>query len=623
MGTQSKKKKRWLHPMFRITEIKRIQDADANRLASLPELEVGYSPQGIGTIDLIEVSDTINSTQTNAPQPPGQVTGVTAVPTPGSNFAINISWNAVSGATSYNVYVSNVNGFTADATTLQNNTTSTSLTVSGLDSGTTYYVLVTGINIIGEGTPSAQDDVMTSGNPTPPTLQPSLWLALDNNYTDSSGYNNPVSPSNTSGFTTAKFGSNSVLLGNAGASSTDRILVTQNSNTAIEIITGAGIGFSFSCWVYATAGASGATIFVNYIDANNEAALYFYNTDIEFKVKKSGVTYGLKFAAGAALNTWIHLAGKFNAATNAVTFWKNRITTSTGPNSILYDKQTVTFTIGNRNFVNGTWHPFIGRIDEFMWFKGRLITQAEVDNLYSNNSLSPPVVADVFLGFNNSLLDSSGNNNTAVYVPSGGNAAFGTPGKFGSHYALVNYPNTSFQDSITIANSTSSDLDLTVIGFSVSFWFYMPSGAGNGSGQLCYIVTKNNSQSNGLMIYWWPTGVGLADNNIHVEIFKLGSTVTPRTAGPAPSLDAWHHVVVTFNAVTNVAELYMDKLPSASSSGSGFGTGSNTGWKIGQNLGGSNPGTTFRGRIDEFQYFKGRILTQTEVNNLYNNNSLT
>jgi hypothetical protein len=89
---------------------------------------------------------------------PTVVTGMTATPVAGAK--INVAWTAVTGATSYKVYLKLAAGatgpyvttgdFTGTPTT--STTTSTTLTVVG---GSIYSVIVTANNTCGEGPASA------------------------------------------------------------------------------------------------------------------------------------------------------------------------------------------------------------------------------------------------------------------------------------------------------------------------------------------------------------------------------------------------------------------------------------------------------------------------------------
>jgi cellulose 1,4-beta-cellobiosidase len=87
----------------------------------------------------------------NVPQLPPAPTGVSAT-SPGKK-KIAVSWNAVSGATSYTVKRGTTNGGPYPTTFT---TTSTSLTNTGLTSGVTYYYVVSASNAQGQGPNSTQ-----------------------------------------------------------------------------------------------------------------------------------------------------------------------------------------------------------------------------------------------------------------------------------------------------------------------------------------------------------------------------------------------------------------------------------------------------------------------------------
>lgn len=105
-------------------------------------------------------------TITPAPVPvvPSVPTGVTAS---GGANQVTISWPAVAGATSYNIYRSTASGVsTANGTKLAGVTSP--YTNTGLAAGTTYYFVVTAVNSAGESGASAQASAAT--NPAPPAV---------------------------------------------------------------------------------------------------------------------------------------------------------------------------------------------------------------------------------------------------------------------------------------------------------------------------------------------------------------------------------------------------------------------------------------------------------------------
>ena len=92
---------------------------------------------------------------------PAAPTGVTAA---AGDAHVTISWGAVSGATSYNIYWSTTTGVTAANGTQIAGATSPYL-LTGLTNGTRYYFVVTSVNGNGESTPSSQVSSMPSSGP--------------------------------------------------------------------------------------------------------------------------------------------------------------------------------------------------------------------------------------------------------------------------------------------------------------------------------------------------------------------------------------------------------------------------------------------------------------------------
>jgi len=82
---------------------------------------------------------------------PSTPTGLAAV---SGNAQVALTWNAVSGATGYNVKRSTTNG--GPYTNVAANNTSTSYTNTGLTNGTVYYYVVTALNASGESPVSLQ-----------------------------------------------------------------------------------------------------------------------------------------------------------------------------------------------------------------------------------------------------------------------------------------------------------------------------------------------------------------------------------------------------------------------------------------------------------------------------------
>ena len=92
-------------------------------------------------------------------------TGVTAI---GDLGQVTISWTAVTGATSYNIYWSSTPSLTPVTGNLIANVTSPYIH-TGRSASTTYYYIVTAVNASGESAPSLQTQATTAATPMPPS----------------------------------------------------------------------------------------------------------------------------------------------------------------------------------------------------------------------------------------------------------------------------------------------------------------------------------------------------------------------------------------------------------------------------------------------------------------------
>jgi fibronectin type 3 domain-containing protein len=102
------------------------------------------------------------SAATNTPPPvlPAAPTGVT---TSGGANQVTVSWSAVSGATSYNIYWSTTSGKGISGTKISGATSP--YLQSGLAASTAYYYVVTAVNSAGEGASSSQATATTTAAP--------------------------------------------------------------------------------------------------------------------------------------------------------------------------------------------------------------------------------------------------------------------------------------------------------------------------------------------------------------------------------------------------------------------------------------------------------------------------
>ena len=90
------------------------------------------------------------------------------------NGLVKLSWTPVDGAISYNLYRATETGVKKDtAGAVKTSTTTTSLTQTGLDNGTTYFFVVTGVDASGvEGVESGE----VNAKPVPPGNATGTWV---------------------------------------------------------------------------------------------------------------------------------------------------------------------------------------------------------------------------------------------------------------------------------------------------------------------------------------------------------------------------------------------------------------------------------------------------------------
>ena len=98
-----------------------------------------------------------------------EVSAATPLPAPdnlsasGANNTITLTWNSVSGATSYTLYWDNVSGIDSSDTAITS-ITNDNYTHSNMDNGSTYYYKVAAVNSSGTGTLSSVASALLSAN---------------------------------------------------------------------------------------------------------------------------------------------------------------------------------------------------------------------------------------------------------------------------------------------------------------------------------------------------------------------------------------------------------------------------------------------------------------------------
>jgi mono/diheme cytochrome c family protein len=164
-----------------------------------------------------EVSATTTAV-TPAPVIPAAPVGVSAT---GGTRQVTLNWNAVSGATSYNLYFSTTTGVTTANGTKISGIASPPVVHTGLADNTTYFYVVTAVNSAGESAASAQVQATTlAANSTTTTSS-----------TTSSSTAATTTTSTTAGATTSTAATTTTTTAGGGTTSTAPTTTTSTTST--------------------------------------------------------------------------------------------------------------------------------------------------------------------------------------------------------------------------------------------------------------------------------------------------------------------------------------------------------------------------------------------------------
>jgi hypothetical protein len=380
VGSQQKKKKGTPDPRLIVSDIKREADQSAVRTALEPTTEVGRNPITRTMIDFVNITETIDPAQNGL----GQITGVVA--TPVSNTQINLAWTAYSplpvGFTNYNVYHSNTPGFTPSVGTFLASPVTNSQSNTGLTACTNHYYQVTGEASGVEGTPSNEVGGTTTGCVP---LTPTLSLSLDNNYTNTGSTVFTITHSGAAFATTGKFGTHYSNINPSGT--TDFIAgdnaINLNSTTS---------GVSFSFWIRPqniSALATDRQVFA-WNNQNGGLGVWFsITTEGWYKAgiaKGGGITRFRSHSTLPVVNVWNHIVITLANTSNILELYVDKVA---GMDRTYHmDFQGVPSTGESFRISKGSpsISHYVGHVDEFKVYDSTVLTQTQIDNLFSINA---------------------------------------------------------------------------------------------------------------------------------------------------------------------------------------------------------------------------------------------
>ncbi|HXI72654.1 MAG TPA: DUF5703 domain-containing protein [Verrucomicrobiae bacterium] len=215
-----------------------------------------------GAISLLTVSPTSRSNDVVRATPPAP-TGLTATP---GNARVSLNWIASSGAGSYNIGRSTTNG--GFYVTIATNITSPGYLDTGLTNGTSYYYVVSAVNLWGQGVSSTQATA-TPGTNLAVRFEGNLIANLQSAdlTTGSKVWTNRTSNANSVGNFSMLGGGNLNLANIAFGSGLIKAVyvngVSGNSVKSGNLVPNEVIGnapYSVEAWVYATSGTASSFV---------------------------------------------------------------------------------------------------------------------------------------------------------------------------------------------------------------------------------------------------------------------------------------------------------------------------------------------------------------------------
>lgn len=422
-----------------------------------------------------EVTSVMNGqTLATVPAAPPGVTAATA-----DYNSINLSWSAVTGATGYNVYMSDSTAVNAVYTKVNTDViTGTSFAGKGLKSYKTYYFKVTSVNALGESGISVIASATTSN--AMPDSSLIAWYKFDETSgtaaVDASGYGNSgtINGGTLATWTAGKYG-NAITLGGAN---TDAAYVELPGNITDDLS-----NMTFSAWVKSSNTANPISLFTAGPAAAATPSKYMMMllNGSRFTITANGNTAEQSISAGGNVtaNTWKHIAVTLSGSTGILYIDGVQAATNTG----MTIKPSDLAPTASGNFIGKsewTGDKYLkGQVDDFRIYN-RAISPSEVTSVMNGKTLAVPTVptdvsAKAFSGLTTNLNWTASTNATSYNVKrataSGGPYTTIATGVLGTSYtdsgltagASYYYVVSAVNPGHESANSTETGATLPIV----------------------------------------------------------------------------------------------------------------------------------------------------------------
>ena len=555
------------------------------------------------------------------------------------NAQATLSWNAVSGATGYNIKRAPVSG--GPYTVVGANRAGPNWTDTGLINGTGYFYVVTALNGVAESANSTE----VSTTPVGPPPVPANFAATSSDglvtltWTDSSGatsYNIKRSTTNGSGYLTINtsisatyadstvsngtayyyvvtaVGANGESAASAQASATPLAppaaptgLTATASNATVTLTWTASSGATtYNIKRSETSGSDyelvGTTSATGYVDTNVvNGAPYYYVISAQNVAGEGANSTQVTATPVAALATpsgAIASAGNgqsglvWQAVSGATSYTIKRSTVSGGPYTVLASGLTATSYFDN-TVVNGTTYYYV---ISAMNAGGEGAASTQLVVTPNNNPLRAHLRFDEING-TTTVTDASGNGWNATLV---GGSTY-TASKINNAVNLSGITNYATLPTGVIAGLGNCTLSLWVKPSSFTS-FARIFDFGTGTNNYMFLTPQ-----------YTTTAPNAAKPRFAIRTPSVGEQII--NSSIALTANAWNHIAVTFSG--NTATLYVNGAVAATNTAMTL-TPSSLGLTTQNYLGKSQwPDPYFNGSLDEFQIY-GRVLSAAEISAL-------
>jgi Concanavalin A-like lectin/glucanases superfamily/Secretion system C-terminal sorting domain/BNR repeat-containing family member len=333
---------------------------------------------------------------------------------------------------------------------------------------------------------------------------------------------------------------------------------------------------------------------ISKIDQGNQFALLMdKNGELKCRIWDISNTLPVELTASVLpLNRWVHVALVVDYQTKLIKLYLNGVVNKTGEISGLPNGSNGNLIFGNTTPTGDYNKQYWGAFDEVKLYNDQVLTDD-----FILNEASKDITPDHLWRFNQDLYPSMQIKDFMGYADLDitPNVTF-APGKMGATAIVF--------DSSDDKAKTNTGVSFTQNGnYSVSFWINPNSYPASGEG----VIFNKRQTSNQIGCYI------LADGKLRTNIWGSGNGFLRLTSNASIPKNTWTHIAITLESKNKKANLYINKNTEVTSA---LTFTPNTATDI-LEIGNTASGNGFKGMIDNFGVYKNKVLTTSEINNIY------